>query len=115
MRRLVTGLVLFVVGAANAAAHATLESASPKDGESLAMAPKEVRLNFGHEVHLTALKIIGNGAETALPVDRKAPAAKSFVIAAPVLGPGSYRLEWRALANDGHAMSGHLMFSISGK
>jgi len=109
----ITLLASIVFGVGVAGAHAMLEGASPADGETLKAAPKEFRLSFGHEVHLTSIKLSHDDGEIAVAVDRKAAAARTFAIAAPVLGPGSYRLNWRALASDGHAMSGHLSFSIS--
>lgn len=102
---------LFLVLAAGALAHSKLGASIPADGAVLAKMPKEIVLTFSKRLRLTRVRITRDGGKA---VDLKA--AKSFhtrfAIPMKGAGNGAYRVEWRGLAADGHAMRGAFSFRV---
>ena len=90
-----------------------LESSAPVNHAVLSTAPKTITLVFGHSTKLTQLKLLGDGKEIPVTTDPAAPSAKTFSIPLPALKPAVYQVKWSALANDGHAMTGSLDFTVS--
>jgi len=117
--------VVVIVGAAPSAAaptepwtlHTTLESSSPAAGDTVPVPPTEVTLAFGGLVEVTgaALTLLGSGGHmwTLRPTR---PGADQRVItgALPSLEPGGYRMEWRVISADGHAIAGDFVFYVGG-
>lgn len=114
-KRLILALGVALATAAGAAfAHSMMKGSAPPDGAVLSAAPAELVLEFARPVRLTVVKLVpSRDEEIALAVDRAAPAASSTRLALPKLEPGRYKVRWSALAEDGHAMSGQLRFTIA--
>lgn len=93
-------------------AHAKLQSSSPPDNAQLTQAPKTLTLNFSEAAQLAVLKLISDGKETVIPIDKTVAAAKSCTLTLPVLTPGKYTVQWTAVADDGHVSKGSFAFSI---
>jgi len=103
--------VLSVVGGASA--HSTKAATTPADGAILSEAPEVIAMSFDAPMRITMMRLTDEtGTERGLRrVGGMAPATE--VKARPaVLEPGSYKVEWRGLAADGHAMSGSFTFRI---
>jgi methionine-rich copper-binding protein CopC len=103
---------LLLLGAGTAAAHARLQSATPRDGSRLTEAPGSLVLTFSESARLTALWIQRQGAEKT----KLAPptgAASEITVTLPKLEPGDYEVTWRVQGNDGHVLPGRLRFSIA--
>ncbi len=97
--------------AVSVSAHTQLSSAAPGDGDTLSAAPDELVLAFTEPVMLTAVVVhAADGAahEVELPDGR----SERFALTAPELGPGSHRVEWRALSEDTHVIDGELSFTV---
>jgi len=78
-------------------AHATLQSSSPA-------------------AQVAVLKLISGGKEIPIAVDKSAKATPSFTYPLPALAPGSYTVQWSAMAaGDGHVTKGSFAFSIAGQ
>jgi copper resistance protein C len=108
----------FVVGGAllagNTDAHARLQSSQPADKAELSQAPKSLTLNFNEAAQLALLKLILDGKEIPIPVDKSAKAGQSFTLSLPPLAPGKYIVQWTAMAaDDGHITKGSFAFSIT--
>lgn len=99
--------------AAPAAAHSVLESSVPADGAVVREA-KSVSLTFAAPVRLVALRLVVDGADVALEVDRTAAPATTYTIPLPELGEGRYQIKWTAIAQDGHDVDGSFSFAIAG-
>jgi methionine-rich copper-binding protein CopC len=103
-----------LITAGPAFGHAALKSSAPKNGATTA-APKTLDLEFEHPARLTKIKLTTGDKEIPVVVDTTAPAAKSFSVPLPALAPGKYDAKWATLGADGHAMTGTLSFTVTGK
>ncbi len=108
-------LTLGFVG--DASAHAHLKTAAPAADSTVGAAPSELRLGFTEGVNLkfTGVSVMGpagvpvsTGAASLAPGDDK-------VLVVPVSGPlarGAYKVNWHALATDGHKTDGSYGFNV---
>lgn len=124
---------LFLLGLAlipaSVLAHAVLVSSLPKDNAVLAAAPKQVVLKFNvriekpvSQVSLYAISRDSNSKPTKkqIKLPKQSAGYKSgsddeVIVSMPRLRPGSYQLEYRVLATDGHLSPGLVRFTISGR
>jgi methionine-rich copper-binding protein CopC len=98
-----------------ASAHAVLHSSDPADGSTLAASPRALNLTFTEDCRVTALRLLDEGGREH-QVRReggRAPSSKATAIVAAPLPSGAYRLEWRAMGDDGHVMSGAVRFAVN--
>jgi copper resistance protein C len=96
-------------------AHARLQSSTPADNAELTAAPKTLALNFSEPARLAMLKLVVDGKDIPVPLDKSAKPGQSFTLTLPALAPGSYTVQWAAVAvDDGHVTKGTFKFSIAG-
>ena len=115
-RALVAGglaALALALGAAPAAAHATLVSTDPAEGEVLTETPDEVTFIFDERVSLSedSARVFDAAGES---VDSEA-SGEDEVVAVDLpetLADGTYVVVWRVVSADGHPISGSLTFSI---
>jgi methionine-rich copper-binding protein CopC len=104
-----------------ACAHAVLVASSPKDNSVVTVAPKTVMLRFDARIEKRVTQVTlldANRHKVVLP-----PAPHGYtsgppdrlIIAMPNLKPGSYRLEYRVMATDGHLTPGLVRFTIAAR
>ncbi len=105
-------LALFLA-APPAAAHATLVSTDPAEGEVVAETPDVVTFTYDEPVSLTdgSIQVFDAAGE---PVDSSATSEDEVVTAdlPDELSAGTYVVAWRVVSADGHPISGSLTFSI---
>ncbi|RYC32348.1 copper resistance protein CopC [Lichenibacterium minor] len=111
---LATALLLGSIGAA--AAHAHLKASTPAAGTTISAAPAELRLGFSEGVNLkfTGVVVTGPAGVVATSTAAMAPGDdKTLVVpVAGPLAPGAYKVEWHALATDGHKTDGSYSFTL---
>ena len=105
-------LFFCALSCASAFAHASLLKSSPQDGDLLKQAPQSVELLFNEPVEIAAATLVDpNGL-----IGKLRPAAGAgprVVIPLPgALGQGTHLLSWRVTSEDGHSVSGSVVFSI---
>jgi methionine-rich copper-binding protein CopC len=106
--------VCCLVAAGPCMAHAKLQSSSPADNAHLTAAPKALTLNFSEAAQLAVLKLVRDGTEVPVPLDKSAKASQTFTLTLPALAPGNYTVQWSAVAaDDGHVTKGSFIFSIA--
>ncbi len=116
MRRLalstLVALVLAALCGASAFAHAYLVQSTPGDGDLLKQAPQAVELVFNEPVDITAAAHVDpQGVVTQLGKPQGAGAR--VVLPMPGgLGQGSHLVSYRVTSEDGHSVSGSLVFSV---
>jgi methionine-rich copper-binding protein CopC len=98
-----------------AAAHTTLESSSPPNGATLERSPPVIEMKFHHPLNLTSVVVVdASKAERKLEFTPHASAA-AFELPNPQLHPGRNEITWKGLSEDGHVVSGSLVFEIKPK
>ena len=109
------GLLLALVVAAPAAAHADLVTSSPEDGAVLATPPTTITLTFSEPLDAgrSSFKLLavgtGNVAEGGADVMTLGP----LLLDGRPLGPGVYQVQWTSVAGDGDVLRGTLTFTVS--
>lgn len=106
---------LAVLAPAAASAHAMLHTSDPADGATLTTSPPSLSLIFSEECRVTALRLLdesGREHQVRREGGRAASSKATATVAAP-LPSGAYRLEWRAMGDDGHVMSGTVKFAVA--
>ena len=95
-------------------AHSEKEGTTPVDGTKLTETPEMIHMVFDAPMRITMARLVNaDGAE--MPMERGTGLEPSleFHAVPEALSPGSYTVEWRGLANDGHAMQGSFSFEIA--
>lgn len=112
MRYLALALALSLTAAA-ASAHSPMNASTPASGAVLTAAPETIDMSFKHPVRLTKVTLTEAGAK-AIEVDLSASKAFAESFSLPVSDPlsGAVAIEWRAIAQDGHAMKGVISFTV---
>jgi len=108
-------LLLALITAASADAHAYVLTVLPADGASVPSAT-EVRIRFTEGVELEFSTIVvkdGNGRIVSAERIRQ-PAPDTLAVDLKSVPPGAYTVEWRVLSVDTHITDGVLRFSVAG-
>ncbi|MCK1390955.1 CopD family protein [Bradyrhizobium sp. 1] len=113
--RLLAGLatLLLVVGfATGASAHAALVAVEPASGSMLASAPKAVELRFNEAVTPGAILLIDGAGRARHDARVNASGETISVVMPPDLPQGTSVVSYRVISEDGHPVSGSVIFSI---
>ena len=95
--------------------HAKLLSTVPATGAQLAVAPKQMTLEFNEAVQIGVVKLSADGKDIPIDLDRGAAASTKVTVALPALAPATYRVQWSALTvDDGHVVKGTFSFVVAG-
>jgi copper transport protein len=102
--------------AGTAAAHNTLVSSDPADGEVVTSAPTQITWTFDNSVPLetmTVTLIDATGVRSDLPGSTHGPAGDAQVVTPlPELPSGDVSLRWRLVGPDGHPITGRVDFTV---
>ena len=118
-RQLVAALAILVgvlaLGTTAASAHATLETSSPADGQSVLTSPSEIRITFNEAVTTISggLSVLNADGKTVDTGNSEIVGGRTLV--APIsetLSDGTYVATYRVLSADGHPVSGSLLFGV---
>jgi methionine-rich copper-binding protein CopC len=113
---LAASAVLFLAGAVTAFAHPRVVSATPAVGGTVRGAPTEVTIRFNEKLEPAFSTVVvrdsagkqvdkGDGA-----VDKKDRLVMR--VSLQPLMPGTYKVEWRAVAADTHKVNGDFTFTV---
>ena len=117
----VTTATVFVVSvtmAPTASAHADLQVSTPEDGESLQIAPEEIRLTFSEELfeELVEISILDADGDlySTIEVEQTPPPGTDVIFPWPTQAPpGEYSIAYRVVSADGHPVTGTISFSYA--
>jgi methionine-rich copper-binding protein CopC len=113
-RLTVSAALIFV--AELAAAHPALVNSSPKAGEIVDAAPKQIRLSFNEPVEaaFTTVKVVNpSGKEgPAEPTQADGSDARAVVVQLTAVTSGIYKARWSVLGHDGHRVKGEFSFTV---
>lgn len=114
--RLATVILLVGGGAGIALAHATLRRAEPPVGGRVPRPPGQLKLEFSEAVvpRTSRVDLIAPDSQRfALQVTGDSTMANVLLAQVPTLrSAGQYRVEWRLIGPDGHAVTGKYGFTV---
>lgn len=94
-------------------AHSGLDVTVPENGAELTDAPTHIVLSFTRSIRLTRVRMTHDENETVdLDLGGQTVFATRFVLPLFDMGRGVYRIEWRGLSADGHAMRNEISFKV---
>ena len=102
---------------APAFAHAHLKSTVPAENATVQQAPTELDLTFSEGVNpkFTGAKLTGPDKAPVATGEPKLGAGGDTTLVVPVSAPlaaGTYKVDWHALATDGHKTTGTYSFTV---
>ncbi len=113
MSRLFVACAASAMLTAAAYAHTVISHSNIEDGAVLASAPASFDFGFADPVSLVGLGLADEaGGAVDIGFRRVSGMQKDFSVPLPDLDEGRYSLNWRAVAQDGHVMSGDISFRL---
>lgn len=114
-------LVLFMlfIPAQSAVAHTKLVSSTPNPDSTLSALPRSIELTFNEELLILSDKETGWISVTNAAgerIDTRQPKVSSRTLAVDLLesdSSGSFSVDWRAVAQDGHPVEGLFSFEVT--
>jgi methionine-rich copper-binding protein CopC len=107
----ICGSILLLTNTA-AYAHAQLLQASPAPGAQLVDSPAEIRLTFSEPLLAgSRITVYGQNFSPTIELAPEIAGAELFA-AVPPLEPGDYTVQWTAVSQDGHPLSGSYTFTL---
>ena len=104
-------LLLLVTGEANA--HALLDRAEPRVGNTVATAPREVTLWFTQKLEPAFSTItVTNAAGQRVDTGKTRVSGNQMAISLRAGGAGAYHVTWRVLSVDTHTTDGNFTFQV---
>ncbi len=97
-----------------AAAHSVSKATTPANGATVADVP-ELSMRFDDPMRIISVTLTSPDGD--VEIERETgmdPATEFRATPLEVLAPGSYRLDWRGMASDGHPMQGGFSFTVAG-
>ena len=110
-------LAMLFVGVALADAHAFLDHAEPKVGNTVTGSPAQVKVWFTQKLvaPFSQLQVFDSAGQEVdkrdKHLDNSDPAL--LVVSVPVLKPGKYKVVWKAASVDTHVTHGDFSFEIA--
>ncbi|MFD0917569.1 copper resistance protein CopC [Pseudahrensia aquimaris] len=116
MRQVAYAIVLALLLPIGAFAHSPLKATFPADNSEMKTQPDKLTLEFGKPARLTKI-VLTHALGEANHADRLELPSRSFQklfeLTPQFRGKGDYKVEWRALSDDGHPLNGAFSFSVS--
>ena len=104
-------LLLLVAG--EAAAHAFLDHAEPRVGNTVATAPREVTLWFTQKLEPAFSSItVTNSAGQRVDTGKTRVSGNQMSVSLRSGGAGTYRVNWHVLSVDTHRTDGNFTFRV---
>ena len=118
MSRILFAISSLVLLASPALGHSSLERSEPKDGETLKVAPGEIRMWFTEpiKVGLSTFEVRNEAGKQIDQRDLHADENQSALVRLSLpadLSAGTYKVTWSAVAEDLHVTRGNFSFRIA--
>ena len=115
MRIVILILSILLIAPTDAFAHAFLDHAAPRVGNTVAQAPKEVVLWFTQKLEPAFSSIeVRNEQGAAVTAGKATVVGDRTQLRVPLKGlsPGTYKVIWRVLSVDTHRTEGDFTFRV---
>jgi hypothetical protein len=111
----VLGLIplVLLLATGEAAAHAFLDHAEPRVGNTVATPPHEVTLWFSQKLEPAFSRItVTNAAGKPVGIGKARVSGNQMSIAIRAAGTGAYHVSWHVLSVDTHTTDGNFSFNV---
>jgi methionine-rich copper-binding protein CopC len=106
-------LLLLCLMTGEATAHALLDRAEPRVGNTVATAPREVTLWFTQKLESAFSTItVTNAAGQRIDTGKTRVNGNQMSVSLRSGGPGTYHVTWRVLSVDSHRTDGSFTFKV---
>ncbi len=114
MRRLtIAGMIPLLLATAAANAHALLDHAEPRVGNTVAAPPREVTLWFTQKLEPAFSSItVTNAAGQRVDTGKARISGSQMSVSLRAGGSGTYRVNWQVLSVDAHRTNGNFTFQV---
>lgn len=117
MRKMAVVATLLLIASLHshqAAAHASLDRAEPRVGNTVATAPQEVALWFTEALEPAFSTItVTTAAGQRVDSGKARVNGSRMSVSIRSVGPGTYHVTWRVLSKDTHTTDGTFTFTVS--
>ena len=104
---------MLALAATPALGHSAVDATAPENGAVLAQAPPHIVLTFAKRIRLTRVRMTHDAGDAIdLDLGKQTAFATRFELPLEDMGGGLYRIEWRGLSGDGHAMRKAFSFRV---
>jgi len=94
-------------------AHSKLNKTSPENGTVMQSAPKIISLYFAKKIRLTRVNLfLQKNDPIKFDLQKHRYFGNKFDFTNPASGAGIYRIEYRGIGEDGHAMRNEFSFEV---
>jgi methionine-rich copper-binding protein CopC len=114
-RTTLAGLIplLLLLATGEASAHAFLDHAEPRVGNTVATAPREVTLWFTQKLEPAFSTItVTNSAGQRVDTGKARVSGSQMTVSLRSGGAGTYHVTWRVLSVDAHTTDGNFSFQV---
>ena len=107
-------VLLFIFKISVSFSHSQLSEILPKDNVTYVKVPSQINMKFNSLVKLVKIVMIRVDKKEKINLDLTSlnDRAKEHSLPMPKLSSGKYRIEWRALSQDGHIIKGKSDFEV---
>ncbi|MEQ8401585.1 MAG: copper resistance protein CopC [Silicimonas sp.] len=101
-----------------AMAHSPLETSVPADGDELAAVPETIDMTFAAPARVMKVEMIHTNGDASHMVTVNIPTRdeiETISLTPDFMGAGAYQVDWRALSEDGHVITGTFSFTVTGE
>jgi methionine-rich copper-binding protein CopC len=113
-RSAIVGIIplLLLLVMSETTAHALLDHAEPRVGNTVAIAPREVTLWFTQKLEAFSTITVTNAAGKRVDTGKTRVSGNQMAVSLRSGGPGIYHVTWRVLSVDMHTADGNFTFQV---
>lgn len=113
MKKLLALAFLFIFLPVTAHAHSGLSSSTPAEGESLDATPEEIRFQFESPIKQGTMALTDEAGNTIEISDISSSETDLIGQLNEELPNGAYKVDWSAISEDSHEITGTLTFNVA--
>ena len=113
IKALISALFVLIAGAVPASAHASLDHAEPRVGNTVKSSPQAVTLWFTQKLEPAFSNAqVTDASGATVSTGRATVSGTVMRVGVRPLPPGTYRVQWKVLSVDTHTTEGNFTFRV---
>lgn len=115
---LIASIIALLVFSTSALAHSPVKETSPPDEAVLTSVPEMLHLTFAAPARVMKVTMTHTKAENVHETRIEIPTrdmVEEMHLTPEFMGAGTYLVQWRALGEDGHVLTGEFGFEVTGE